>query len=113
MQGKKDTKRLFVVLLVFSGLLGGVGQFFFKEGLSSAAGLIPFLILGILAYGASTLAYFYALGRSHLSWAYGFIGLSYITAALLASFVLGEPITPLRWAGIFVIVIGTAVIGSS
>lgn len=111
----KDGKRFFVMLLVCSTLLGSVGQLFFKVGLlnHSLPYLLLFIILGIAAYGSSTVAYFYALGRSHLSWAYGFGGLSYIFTSILALLVLGEPITALRAAGIVSIAVGTALVGLS
>jgi drug/metabolite transporter (DMT)-like permease len=113
MRGKKSAKGFFVVLLVVSGILGGVGQFLFKDALSIPSALLPLLLLGIIAYGLATLLYFYVLGRSHLSWSYGFVGLSYIAASVLASLFLGEQISPLRWVGILVIVLGTVVIGLS
>jgi uncharacterized membrane protein len=65
------------------------------------------------AYGIATLVYLYILGRSHLSWAYGFVGFSYIFTTVLALIVLGENISAFRWLGVVVIAIGTALIGLS
>ena len=114
MPNKQHTKKFFIMLLICSTTLGGIGQFLFKEGLlQSPVYLVVLLLLGLLAYAISTIAYFYALGRSHLSWAYSFGGISYVAASLLAAFVLGEAISPIRWLGILVIAIGTAIIGSS
>ena len=61
----------------------------------------------------STVIYFYVLGRTHLSWAYGFTGLSYIFASAIAFLFLGELVPGLRWLGIAIIAIGTALVGSS
>ncbi|MDE1822942.1 MAG: hypothetical protein KGI00_05285 [Candidatus Micrarchaeota archaeon] len=110
-----NSKKFFVVLLVISTFLGSVGQLFFKMGLSDHVETkeIELIAIGIIAYGSATLAYFYALGRSHLSWAYGFGGLSYVFTSLLAFAVLGEPVTAVRVAGIAVIAFGTALIGAS
>ncbi|MDE1851674.1 MAG: EamA family transporter [Candidatus Micrarchaeota archaeon] len=111
----RDSKRFFIVLLVISTFLGSLGQLFFKMGLSdhSETYEIALIAVGIVAYGSATLAYFYALGRSNLSWAYGFGGLSYVFTSLLAFVVLGEPVTALRVAGIAIIAVGTALIGAS
>ncbi len=110
----KDSKLFFALILVFSTLLGGAGQLLFKAGLSSSGlYLVAYLVAGLVLYGVSTLAYFYTLSRRSLSWAYSFGGLSYIFASIFAFSFLGEPVSPLRWAGILVIAIGTAVIGLS
>ncbi len=99
-----------VAILLVSTLLGSAGQLLFKLGLSSST---VFLLLGILVYGISTLIYLYILGRTHLSWTYGITGLSYIFASVLAMIFLGERISALRWLGIGIIAIGTALVGIS
>lgn len=111
----QDSKRFFVVLLVISTLLGSMGQLFFKIGVDSSGiyTILPFIIAGLVSYGVATLIYLYILGRAHLSWAYGFVGFSYIFTTILAFFILGEVVSPDRWAGVIIIAIGTAVIGSS
>ncbi len=109
----EHSKRFFVVLLIISTTLGGVGQFLFKAAFSGAGIIAAVFIAGLIAYGISTLMYFYALGRMHLSWAYSFGGISYIVASVLAGLSLGEAISPVRWVGILLIAVGTAVIGLS
>jgi EamA-like transporter family. len=102
------------LVLVFSTLLGGLGQVLFKMGLDAEEPyLIALIAAGLAVYAVSTVAYFYALSRKSLSWAYGFGGLSYIFASILALLLLGEAITPVRWVGIGIIAIGTAIIGVS
>ncbi len=111
----KDKKLYFAVMLLASTLIGSLGQLFFKIGVDSgtAYAMAGYILLGIIAYGIATLVYLYILGRSHLSWAYGFVGFSYIFTTLLAFFVLGEYIEPDRWIGVAIIVVGTALIGLS
>ncbi len=111
----EDNKKLFVALLIGSTLLGSVGQLFFKIGVDSQSTvtLVAFVLGGVVAYGIATLVYLYILGRSHLSWTYGFVGFSYIFTTILAFFVLGEPVGLERWIGVMVIAIGTALIGMS
>ncbi len=103
------------MLLLGSTFLGSVGQLLFKLGVDSGAvyAMAVFVVLGMAAYGIATLVYLYILGRSHLSWAYGFVGFSYIFTTVLALIVLGENISAFRWLGVVVIAIGTALIGLS
>ncbi len=112
---QKDSKVFYIILLVFSTSLGGIGQFLFKEGLLQSGLYLEVLVIavGVLVYVASTAIYFYTLARTHLSWAYGFGGISYIVAELLAYFVLAEPVGIARWIGVLVIAIGTALVGLS
>ena len=110
----KDNKIAYVSMLLLSTLLGAAGQVFFKMGVMAGFyGLVEFVILGALAYFVSTIVYFYVLSRTHLSWTYGFTGLSYIFASVIAFVFLGELIPPLRWFGILVITLGTVLIGLS
>lgn len=112
--GRYNSKAFFAIALAVSTLLGGLGQFFFKEGLNDAGlSLALYILLGFAIYAVSTAIYFYVLSRKTLSWTYSFGGLSYIFASILAFLLLGEGITLLRWMGILVIAIGTAVIGLS
>lgn len=103
-------------MLIFATFLGGLGQLLFKIGLDALPGIyyfVIFLALGGIVYALSTILYLYILGKAHLSWVYGFVGLSYLFAAIFAVLVLHESITVFRWAGILVIVAGVALIGLS
>ena len=111
----RDKKIAFAAFLLVSTLLGSLGQLLFKLGVDTSlvySGAL-YLLAGVVAYGMATLIYLYILGRSHLSWAYGFVGFSYIFTTLLALFVLNESISPARWGGVILIALGTALIGLS
>lgn len=110
----QNAKRYFVLILITSTFLGSIGQLFFKLGVQSTrVSLLIYILVGIISYGISTVLYLHVLGRMHLSWVYGFGGLSYIFVNILAFFVLSEKIATLRWVGIVMIAIGTALIGLS
>lgn len=111
----KEAKGFFVVLLVVSTLLGAVGQLLFKIGVlnQSVTVVAAYVVVGFVAYAVSSLIYLYVLGRMHLSWAYGFGGLSYIFATIFAIVLLGETVSWLRWAGVLIIAVGTALVGLS
>lgn len=110
----KSDKKAYVIMLLVSTLLGAIGQLFFKVGVqSSTVGLVGYVLLGAFLYVVSTVIYFYVLSRTHLSWAYGFTGLSYVFASIVAFFFMAEYVPPLRWVGIAVIAVGTVFIGIS
>lgn len=73
----------------------------------------PWIWLGV----ASLLAFFVA-NILVLSWAdYSFVqpasSMAYGVVALLSVFVLGESVTPLRWAGIAIICLGVFIVGKT
>ncbi|MEM3476588.1 MAG: hypothetical protein QXS81_01845 [Candidatus Micrarchaeaceae archaeon] len=104
-------KNMLLIILVFSTFLGAVGQFAFKYAfLQKGIDLIVFAI-GILAYGISTILYFFVLSRISLSWAYSLGGLSYIFVIIFASFI--EDVPFLRIIGTGIIAIGVFLIGLS
>ncbi|MCL5008093.1 MAG: hypothetical protein M1562_02495 [Candidatus Marsarchaeota archaeon] len=99
-----------IKMLVVSTLLGAVAQLLFKISLDERLFLL--LFGGVLIYLLSSFIYLYVISRSHLSWAYGIGGLSYIfTVVLAAVFIEGVP--PIRWAGVVVITIGVMLIAFS
>lgn len=113
--GSETKKSYLILMLLVSTILSSIGQLSFKLGLSQSLLIYlgGYLLIGIVGYGLSTILYLYALGRSHLSWGYSFVGLSYVFTTILAYLVLGENIEELRIVGVIMILIGTVIIGSS
>ncbi len=98
-----------------SNTLTAAGQLLLKAGIGGGVEVVDGLLL---ASGAASLAlamvvYLHVLGSAHLSWAYGFNGLSYTITSILALAFLGEQVPPLRWLGVAVITIGTLIVGFS
>ena len=89
-------------------------EFFFKYSLTLLGTAFDYgslmMVLGLAAYGLSTVIYFYVLSRVHLSWAYSVSGISYIVAVILSRLVLLENVTYLRWAGVILIFIGVVLV---
>jgi len=102
-----------ISILVIATVLGGTGQFLFKYGFNNPNSLALFIILGGILYAISTGIYFYALSRTHLGWAYGLTGISYIVATIFAAFILKENVTLIRWTGVFTIAFGVVLISIS
>lgn len=108
----RESKLINILLLVVSTVLGGIGQFLFKLAFTNG-NLELTLAVGLGMYAISTGIYFYVLSRAHLSWAYALSGISYIIAVLLASTVLLEHVSFLRWSGVLVIAIGVVLVSIS
>lgn len=98
-------------VIAASLLLGVAGQVLFKMGMSRG---VPYaqaivsapVLLGLLAYGLSTLFWLRALARLPLAVAYPYLSLNFILVPLAGHLLLREPVTPWQVAGSALIVIG-------
>lgn len=91
-----------------SVIFGSTGQVLFKTGMRhqhlSLNTLFTWpILLGLLAYGVSTLLWLRVLGQLPLTTAYPLLSLNFVLVALGGMILLGEPFS---WR----IVVGTAVI---
>ena len=114
-----------VIWLLFSIVLGALGQVFLKIASMSVRDREPLvqfylalatnynLWIGFACYGASFFIWMRILAHFDLSYARPMVGLGYIITALLAVFLLGEKVTPLRWLGIFLTVAGVIILNVS
>lgn len=111
----KESRLSYVMLLVVSTGVGAFGQLFLKIGVSSDVRIyfLSWIAIGVIAYALSWVLYLFVLSTTNLSWAYGFAGLGYVFASVLAFAFLGEQVPPLRWFGIAVISLGTLLVGIS
>ena len=69
----------------------------------------PAIFSGFAAAFLASLAWMAAMTRFELSHAYPFMSLSFVMVLLLSGWLLNEPITMAKVAGVVLIVIGTAV----
>lgn len=108
-------------LLLFSIILGVIGQvllkigmarhpnFHLKELLQLASDLS--ILGGFLSYGLSTLLYFQALASLDLSLAYPTVSLSYVLVIIVSKLLFKENVTLPRWLAVLVICIGVGLVG--
>lgn len=82
-------------------------------GLVLAAGTEWRLLGGLALYGLSTVTWLFVLSRLPLSLAYPFVGLSFVTVAVLSAALLGERIVPLQAAGTALIAVGVVLVAVS
>lgn len=66
----------------------------------------PYLVGGTTLAVITMVFWFGAISNYNISYLYPFLGLSYIVLSVLAYFVLKEPISPVHWIGICIIVLG-------
>jgi len=119
------TKSILLILLSIGIAVGG--QVLLKLGLNkigsvnviSLSGLghlflgiikSPMVITGLFCYVISAAIWLVVLSAVELSFAYPFIGLTYVLILFISRFVLKEDVNPIRWVGAAIITIGVVVI---
>lgn len=119
------TKSILLILLSIGIAVGG--QILLKIGmnkigaislnsLSSVGHLFvsifksPLVLVGLFCYVISAAIWLVVLSAVDLSFAYPFIGLTYVLILIVSKFVLKEDVNPIRWAGAAIITIGVIVI---
>ena len=119
------TKSILLILLSIAVAVGG--QVLLKLGLNkigsinvnSLSGLghlflgiikSPMVLTGLFCYVISAAIWLVVLSAVQLSFAYPFIGLTYVLILFISKFVLKEDVNPIRWVGAAIITIGVVVI---
>ncbi len=119
------TKSILLILLSIAIAVGG--QVLLKLGLNkigsinvnSLSGLghlflgiikSPMVLTGLFCYVISAAIWLVVLSAVQLSFAYPFIGLTYVLILFISKFVLKEDVNPIRWVGAAIITIGVVVI---
>ena len=96
-----------ILLMVVSALLASFGQMFWKmfhtEGLWALA-------LGFVLYACGALIMIVAYRFGNLSVLQPMLCLSYVFAIFIAVFILKEQMSPMKLAGIFVVIFGVIMI---
>jgi uncharacterized membrane protein len=117
--GNMDTILIILVGVTFAA----IGQVSWKLGMNltgpvtgfSLSGLAaillqPYVILGLIMYGLSTVFWLVALSRMELSFVYPFISLTYVLVLALSYLVLKESIGLNKVAGTVLIILGLILI---
>lgn len=99
-----------VLLVVVSTMVEGFGQTFLKKSAIDIMRRQHWILLGVAVLIVEVLLYSGALRFLAVSTAFPITSLSFVMVTLLSRWLLGEHVTPLRWAGVGLILIGTTLI---
>ena len=69
------------------------------------------VMLGLTLFVLSAVSWLIVVSRVPLSFAYPFVGITYVLLALFSKFVLKEHVPTLRWLGVALIVAGVVLVG--
>jgi len=112
-----------IPIIIIGVILAALGQVSWKMGMNQAGQLSainyttlsavlmnPYVLLGFLMYGLSTIFWLIALSKKDLSFVYPFMSLTYIFVLVLSSLVLKESIGVNKVVGTLAIIIGLLII---
>jgi drug/metabolite transporter (DMT)-like permease len=119
-----------VTLVLIATMIGGTGHALLAKGMKSVGDLTeapshrvggmvaravssPWLLLGVALQATFFLMYLTLLSRADVSLVLPMTAIDYIVVALLAQWLLGEAVTPARWAGIGLIVSGVFLVSQT
>jgi drug/metabolite transporter (DMT)-like permease len=119
-----------LLLVVIAAAIGGSGHVLLSKGMRMIGDLTetptgrllsmignvvtnPWVLLGVSLQACFFFLYLALLSRAAITQVLPMTALDYVVVALLAQALLAEVVTPIRWAGIGLIVIGVALVSRS
>lgn len=111
-----------VALISLAVICGSLGALLLKIGAVTLTGNVfsfafftqfiqnPYIVGGIVLYGIPSFIVIVLLRTMPVSLLQPALALTYVVTALLAYFVLSEPVPVTRWLGIIVIVVGVLLV---
>jgi drug/metabolite transporter (DMT)-like permease len=116
-----------MIIVMIAAALGGTGHVFLAKGMRPVGDLTeapshrlggmvtravsnPWLILGVALQASFFFIYLTLLSRADVSLVLPLTAVDYIVVAFLAQYMLGEVVTPIRWAGMGLIVAGVGLL---
>ena len=119
-----------LVIVLIAAALGGTGHVFLSMGMRPVGDLTeassdriggmltraisnPWLILGVVLQAGFFSIYLTLLTRADVSLVLPLTAVDYIVVAVLAQYLLGEIVTPIRWAGMGLIVAGVGLLSKT
>lgn len=119
----------YIPLILFTVLTNAAAQLMLKRGMTGLGqldpghdGLIatvlrvvfnPFVFFGLCTFVVSMASHLVVLSKVQISYAYPFLSLAYVVVAVYAHFFFQEDLSPVRIAGIGLIMLGTIFIAQS
>ena len=103
---------LFAVIsqLLFKYGVGSIGQVTLTRNTLPAEiwklATSPYIVMGMALYSVGFLAWLGAMSKFGLSYVYPFTSMNYVLVLLFSWIVFNEPLSPIRWLGVAVIILG-------
>jgi drug/metabolite transporter (DMT)-like permease len=119
-----------MVIVLIAAVLGGTGHVLLSMGMRPVGDLTeapshrlggmvtravsnPWLIIGVVLQAGFFFIYLTLLSRADVSLVLPLTAVDYIVVAILAQYLLGEVVTPVRWAGMGLIVAGVGLLSKT
>lgn len=116
-----------MIIVMIAAALGGTGHVLLAKGMRPVGDLTeapshrlgamvaravsnPWLIFGVALQASFFFIYLTLLSRADVSLVLPLTAIDYIVVAFLAQYILGEVVTPIRWAGMGLIVAGVGLL---
>ena len=116
-----------LVIVLIAAVLGGTGHVFLAKGMRPVGDLTeapshrlggmvaravsnPWLLFGVVLQAGFFFIYLLLLSRDDVSLVLPLTAIDYIVVAVLAQYMLGEIVTPVRWMGMGLIVAGVGLL---
>jgi drug/metabolite transporter (DMT)-like permease len=116
-----------MVIVLIAAVLGGTGHVLLAKGMRPVGDLTeapshrlggmvvraisnPWLIFGVVLQASFFFIYLTLLSRADVSLVLPLTAIDYLVVGVLAQYVLGESVTPIRWAGMGLIVAGVGLL---
>ncbi len=110
-----DHQRAVLGAVLLSVALNAAGQVLFKSAYAAQPEASLFSILshdeiwgGFIVYGLSAVCWLWVLSRAQLSFAYPILSLAFPIVVGLSAVLFSESISPVRWTGVGLIVVGVS-----
>jgi drug/metabolite transporter (DMT)-like permease len=105
-----STTALGIFLVVCSTLVEGFGQVFLKKSALDVLRRRQWILFGVGVLSIEVMLYSGALRFLAVSTAFPLTSMSFVMVTVLSHWLLGERVTPKRWLGVGLILIGTSLI---
>jgi drug/metabolite transporter (DMT)-like permease len=119
-----------MVIVLIAAVLGGAGHVCLSMGMRPIGDLTeassdrlggmvtraisnPWLMFGVVLQAGFFFIYLTLLSRADVSLVLPLTAIDYIVVAVLAQYLLGETVTPVRWAGMGLIVAGVGLLSKT
>jgi len=99
-----------VILVSICSLIEGFAQVTFKIASSMTRHRVLWIAVGIALFAVRAVVYSAALRVLNVNIAYGLDALGFIAVVVLSKWLLGEHVTPIRWVGVLLILLGVGMI---